>query len=290
MSIEQEIQKSTCRIDKNGEQQGSAFWINDDKLVTAAHVVDNFAETGVNIRAPDGESISCAVTHNDPITSSNQGTDLALLEPAREPGDYGMLSIDANVPPIGTEVVWSGYATLFGEPRINRQRFGWGKIASEKYKKSNAEFFEVDGLFNPSHSGGPVVSKENEQVIGVVSASAGRFDKLEEKWFDRSNLLEEATDLYRKSTEEGSGVYSTFTTTDPPNAAAIQHIFDRIGVNYEANTNGTEISIRFLRSEIPGRFGAVLHEMADLLLETAHGTFQMGIGIASGGEPLADLE
>ncbi|WP_435078429.1 S1 family peptidase [Halococcus sp. AFM35] len=288
MTIESTIREATCRVDKGGDQLGSAFWVTDNQLITAAHVVEHYAGDGVSIQTVNDESVSCKVVHYDTNTEADPGTDLALLQSEVEPDDHETLSITQEVPSLGAEVVWSGYARLFGEPKIDRQRFGWGRVASAEYGESTAEFFEVDGLFNPSHSGGPVVSKESKDVVGVVAASAGAFDNLEEAWGTRSHLLNEAFSLYDRATGD-SGFFSTFETSDPRQGAQIQHIFDQIGVDYEAGTDDGNITVKFRPEEIPARSGVVLGQMSELLLDTARSTFQMGVGIATGGESLDDL-
>ena len=202
MAIEEDINQATCRVDKADNQLGSAFSVGSDSLVTAAHVVEPHADDGVSIETSTGESFSCEVEHCDPTHEGSRGTDLALLQSEEELSDSKALPISSEIPSVGVGVLWSGYARLFGESKIERQRFGWGRVASKEYGENNAQLFEVDGLFNPSHSGGPVISEESEEVVGVVSASAGGFDNLEEAWSRRSNLLNEAFDFYSERSSE----------------------------------------------------------------------------------------
>jgi len=153
MSISDTIREATCRVDSKGEQLGSSFWVDENMLLTAAHVTEAADQNSIVVRTVKGESLDAQVVHQDVNTDSNSGSDIALLETTEMPNIYETLSINTSIPSIGTEVVWSGYARLFGESKIDRQRFGWGQVASKEYGENDGVFFEVDGLFNPSHSG-----------------------------------------------------------------------------------------------------------------------------------------
>lgn len=288
MGIERQIRKATCRVDSNNQQLGTAFWVSDDRLVTAAHVVDAFDGDRASIQTVEGDSIQFQVVSSDPHTPSSPGTDLALIEADSRPDDQETLDLVGDIPPVGGEVVWSGYARLFGEPKIDRQRFGWGKVASTAYGPGDIGMFEVDGLFNPSHSGGPVVSEESGKVVGVVSASAGAFEKLEDAWAKRANLLGEILQVYKMSVGE-SGFNMSVTPPDPGAGAALQVTFDQADIDYDVTTNNGQMEISFYREELPGGIGTMLNQMSQLLLDTAQSTFQMGVGISSGGDPLTDL-
>jgi len=64
-------------------------------------------------------------------------------------------------------------------------------------------------------------------------------------------------------------------------------IFDRLGLEYdqEINDDGNyEISIN--TEQVPIRAGQIQGEISNLLLDTAQKTFQMGVGISSGGDEL----
>lgn len=285
----EEVREATCRVDSGDEQIGSGFWISDDKLVTAAHVADHLTGNDGSVQTNTG-SVNVHVCYTDNEDGNNTTGDLAILEATQDTPDHGTLSVEQNIPSIGTEVTWSGYARLFGERRIDRQRFGWGRVASEEYGRDDAKFFEVDGLFNPAHSGGPVLSTDTEHVVGVVSASAGRFDRLEDAWQERVDVIEKAEEIYNISQTGGkAGFYSTLETPDYSEGQEVQKVFDRIGLDYEVSYNSTTTNIRMKPSELPVRYGSILQEMANLLMDTARDTFQMGVGIATGGAPLREI-
>ena len=287
MPLHQKIRKATCRVDSGGEQLGSSFWVGDNMLLTAAHVTEAAQKDSIVVRTVEGELLDAHVVHQDINTDSNPGSDIALLETNEMPDVCETLSIKTSIPSIGTEVVWSGYARLFGEPKIDRQRFGWGQVASVEYGEDDGVFFEVDGLFNPSHSGGPVVVSETGQVIGLVSASAGGFEELEQEWIGRIEMLQE---LFRLQQRPNGMLFRTFTYEEPENALHDKELFERLGLGVDTDTdNDGNMQLQINTEEIPIAAGQIQAELGKLLLDTAQATFQMGVGIATGGDPLEEF-
>lgn len=284
METEEIIRKATCRVDSGGKQLGSSFWVGENTLLTAAHVTEAAQQDSIVVRTVEGELLDAQVTHQELNTDNNSGSDVALLETNEMPNTYETLSINTSIPSIGTEVVWSGYARLFGEPKIDRQRFGWGHVASEEYGKDSSRFFEVDGLFNPSHSGGPVVVSETSQVVGLVSASAGGFEELEQAWTNRIGMLQE---LFNLQQGPSGMLFRTFTYEEPENAIQDKATFEQLGLSVDTDTdNDGNMQLKINTEEIPIAAGQIQAELGKLLLDTAQATFQMGVGIATGGEAL----
>lgn len=286
MGIEQKIRKATCRVDGGGHQLGSSFWVDDQNLVTAAHVIEEAPGSNLELQAFDGENLEAEVVATDPGTAETLGSDLALVEVNKTPSEYEILDIETTVPSIGTEVLWSGYAKLFGEERIDRQRFGWGNVASETYGNGRGSFFEVDGLFNPSHSGGPVVDVETGNVVGIVSASAGRFDDLVSEW---SELVSRLTGLFKVQQQGDNIHFRTLRYSDPGKAFQEKAALENLGLDTDIDVSSDPIELTFSPPDIPIQAGFVQAEISKLLFDTAQRTFQMGVGIASGGEKLHDM-
>lgn len=281
MTIETTIKQSTCEVTKSGQQLGSCFWTENNNLLTASHVVEPVSDSEVYISTQSEKKIKCSIAKLD------TELDLAMLKPDEIPGNTEKLSIDADVPPIGEEVIWSGFAEVFGENQIDRQRFGWGHVASEKFERDAGIFFEVDGLFNPGHSGGPVVSKKSGNVVGVVSASAGSFEEIISEWKEIDNLLFYARDL---SDLHSFGLHCKLRVDDPKEAAKMQTRLDKIGVEYDTSSheNG-DVTVKFDRIDIVDRMSELVSDMSEILLDTAHGSFQMGLGVASGGQAIEQI-
>jgi hypothetical protein len=283
MELEEQVRRATCRVDTNDSQLGSSFWVDDKYLITAAHVIEAVSNSELKIQTWDNESIEVEVIESDPNAGQETGADLAIIKPVKTPQNHESLTVNSNIPSIGTDVFWAGYASLFGETEIDRQRFGWGKVASEPYGEDEQNFFEVDGLFNPSHSGGPVVNKKTGEVVGVVSASAGGFDELESAWGERVNMLTELFDLQRQS---NNMLFSNLTYEDPSKAFNDKRVLENLGLDVKTDSSGEGVKLTYSPEEIPIQAGFVQAEISKLLFDTAQNTFQMGVGIASGGENL----
>lgn len=283
MAVEEDIQEATCRVDGTSGQ-GSAFWVAENHLVTAAHVVTASKPDDLTVRSYSGSILEVEVIYENQNTRENPGSDIAILTTTRHPEECQTLPVSSSVPEIGTKVIWSGYARLVGEDPLDRQRFGWGRIASEPYPNGDGTFFEVDGLFNPSHSGGPVVNEETGEVVGIVTQSAGSFEGLYEQWEEKVETL---NGLFGLSQAFQGGMFREFSYDDPGNAVHDMGVYDRMGIEYEQEVNDDgnyEISVD--PDQIPIRVGQIQAEISELLLDTAQKTFQMGVGIASGGDEL----
>jgi V8-like Glu-specific endopeptidase len=283
MEFEEHIRQATCRVDADDGQLGSSFWISDEYLITAAHVVEAVPDDEIKIQTYNNESLKVEVIESDPNTDQVAGTDLAVIKARQTPQNHESLTVHSKLPSIGTDVLWTGYASLFGEAEIDRQRFGWGKVASQPYGEKTQSFFEVDGLFNPSHSGGPVVNEKTGNVVGVVSASAGGFDELESKWAERVNRL---TELFNLQQQSGNAHFYSLTYKDPGEAFNGKRVLENLGLDVEMDSSGNDVTLIYSPQEIPMQAGFVQAEISKLLFDTAQNTFQMGVGIASGGEAL----
>lgn len=281
MSSVSDVRAATCRVDAANRQLGTAFWIADRYLLTAAHVVTAANSNSLAVVTDDETCVSVQVA------DKNRGADLAVLEAAERPDDIELLSVSAETPRIGTEVVWSGYAQLIGESKVNRQRFGWGPVASDSYDDDGGCFFEVDGLFNPGHSGGPVISQESGEVVGVVSASAGSFEQMLERWSDRVHRLK---NLF-KVTSDISGSHKTgFLGYDSVEDAVLEKdILEGFGLDVELVQQEDDILLRFDLNEASVLASKIQAEMTQTLLDVALETFQMGVGVASSGGPVVDI-
>lgn len=283
MAVEEDIQEATCRVDGT-RGQGSAFWVAENHLITAAHVVTASKPDDLTVRSYSGSILEVEVIYENQNTRENPGSDIAVLTTTRHPEECQTLPVSSSVPEIGTKVIWSGYARLVGEDLLDRQRFGWGRIASEPYPNGDGTFFEVDGLFNPSHSGGSIVNEETGEVVGIVTQSAGSFEGLYEQWEEKVETL---NGLFGLSQSFQGGMLREFPYDDPGKAVHDMGVYDRLGIEYEQEVNDDgNYEIRVDPDQIPIRAGQIQAEISELLLETAQKTFQMGVGIASGGDEL----
>jgi S1-C subfamily serine protease len=148
------IRATTC----DGTGAGSGFLIADDKVATAAHVVDE----AVAIAVQEG-----AKTFSARVSGIDKHHDLAILD-LDGPVDAHVFSLAADDPSPGTQVAAIGY------PLDGPLSIGVGSV-SGLHRSGELEGTEVEGLLqtdadiNPGNSGGPLVDLDG-QVVGVVSA------------------------------------------------------------------------------------------------------------------------
>ena len=82
-----EVRSATCRVDYNNQQIGTCFWVDQNHLATAAHVVDASPEDVVSVRTADGYTFNARVVFRDPHLETDPGSDLALIEALEQPDE-----------------------------------------------------------------------------------------------------------------------------------------------------------------------------------------------------------
>lgn len=142
----------------DGGGVGTGFLVQDDLVVTAAHVVKDQAEISVSI----GTEIVGAE-----VLGMDEPADLALLRISR-PVDGHVFTFVATPPQLGEEVAALGFPLdadlTFTAGRVsglNRQQ----TIGS----RTVTNLVQTDAAINPGNSGGPLLTLEGE-VAGVVSS------------------------------------------------------------------------------------------------------------------------
>jgi V8-like Glu-specific endopeptidase len=286
--MEKEIQRATCRVDSNNRQIGSAFWVTNDHLLTAAHVVANESEQDLTVYTHTGEVREVQIIHSDINTEDDPGSDVAVLSAQNKPTNSETLSLSTEVPKIGEEVIWSGYALLFGEDDpVDRQRFGWGHVASEGYTQENGLFFEVDGNFNPNHSGGPVINKQSGEVVGIVSESAGDFSKVFQRVQNRIEPMTRIRDFLKNRQDISGTIRQGFTYEDPLQAIQDKKALEELGFEIDSRVDKKGRSVNYLeQQDVSLRVSRLQADLSEILFKSVHGTVQMGVGIATGGSEL----
>jgi hypothetical protein len=280
---------------------------NDDESLDDIREIQLTSSSGEMVKASVEESI--------------EDMDLVVMktERALEPRLHG---ISEKIPPIGRDCFWCGYPMLIGEGSPRRVRYGWGKISSLPYG-SNTGIFEVDGNFSPAHSGSPIVDATSNLIIGVVSRSVGdprnHFRKyrryIEALRFIAphlnlpSQLLESIKNTVNPRQQYqlpgDSMEFMVEGEVSPESTGITKSIIDTLK---EVGMDVREYSYHNLRAmhdpeapkSIPASkiigFDSMMQGVINLILmitdsvESAiNETYQMGIGIASGGEALFDL-
>lgn len=272
------------------------------------------------------------------IIETNKEADLTVIEPKldlRLSTPFDKVDI---LPDVGTECIWGGFPRLVGEHSTHRIRFARGMVSSNVYSTKKGSYFDVDGIFNPGHSGSAVISIKTGELIGVVSRSAGELD---EHFDNASNTIkaiqaiQSSWQLFEKTRQTMKEIYDYFRETIPeingrfeeisrwlsslgsstfwgqlPNPAAlwirsewennihgkipneVARILEEKGITVSRYPNNKTTDLTCLRAESDVAWRALIQlmlEWTELMKVAINESFQMGIGIASCGEPLRQL-
>lgn len=261
-------------------QNGTAFAITEKKLLTAQHVLALKTENNiVKLYNTTYQKVVLAK-----IIFEDVEKDLALLEVI---GDQKLTSlpIGTELPLMGDMVGWGGYPRLIGERVHLRFRLGSGLIASHSYQEKTSEFFEVNGNFNPALSGGPLFHFSDKKVIGVVIASAGSPDLILDYLRDYKKYLQLLTFFSDFGAGRSISTQISFTYQDSKDINIF--LFKELGFKEReiksVNKEKGHYSMQVTLSEPITIALNLLNKMINLLEKSARNTYQMGIGIASGG-------
>ena len=146
---------------------GSGFLIEDDLIVTAAHVVKNAAEITIRV---NNELVS------GQILGSNDRSDIAVVRLARDSKGH-QFSFIKGEPRIGTEIQALGFPKNLtvkeSVPSENGFTANTGSVTAlnqvARYDSGPIEnMIRIDTSVDSGNSGGPLITQEG-QVVGLVS-------------------------------------------------------------------------------------------------------------------------
>lgn len=143
---------------------GSGFFVDDDVIVTNAHVVrdSDMAE----IRFGDDTWGDGTVIGVDPHS------DLAVIETDVGNAGSSVLGLADDIPPIGTEVMAIGSPFGFSASATTGIVSGVDRSLPAPTGFSIPAAIQTDAAINPGNSGGPLMNLAGA-VVGVVFAGAG---------------------------------------------------------------------------------------------------------------------
>ena len=133
-----------------GSSSGAAVVVDDDRAITAAHVVGDADEVTVTV---DGQPVRATVTDREP------GIDLALL--TFDAGDLPALDLAGQLPDVGTDVYAIGAPTA--SVSVTRG------IVSRVTESDAGALIQTDAAVNPGNSGGALIASDGT-LIGVIVA------------------------------------------------------------------------------------------------------------------------
>lgn len=165
----EEVSSGVIRISTidcaGGSAAGSGFLIDDDLIVTNAHVVEGAAHLTVGGTAVPAE-----------IVGYSEEADLALLQ-ANELIDGHVFSWVEEQPRVGDDIAVMGY------PRGKEFNFTRGVVSSLEPTgdifRDTVQYIQTDATVNLGNSGGPLVAQDG-QVAAVVFAKLADADGLVE--------------------------------------------------------------------------------------------------------------
>ena len=149
------VQASTCE----GTGVGSAFKVSGDRIVTAAHVVDEAASVAV---------VQNDATYEAEVVATDAANDIAILETSVELDGHEFHLADTEVTP-GEALAVIGHP--LGAPLT---------ITAGTVSRADDDLwpdFQVDASVNPGNSGGPVVRADGD-VVGMAVAKDGEAEGL----------------------------------------------------------------------------------------------------------------
>jgi serine protease Do len=252
------------------EGAGTGFLIDDDLVVTAAHVVKDAAEITLRI---DDELVS------GQILGSNDRSDIALVRLARASEGH-QFNFIAGDPEIGTEIQALGFPQTLTVKDEKESNSGFtATIGSVSAADQTARYesgpignmIRIDASVDSGNSGGPLITNDGE-VVGLVSGVrmtmdgtpvngwgyaviAPRIVAAVEEWKERSTMVA-LKSCQNAPAPEGTAVYSEVASSHDQ-ATSIAHSLVAHG---QAINNGNyESAYSIFTGSILDRVGSLQH-------------------------------
>lgn len=159
----------------------TAFWLKDYKvLVTCAHVVGNLL--GAPVEVTGLLVVGNLGAYNRAVVSTlDVEHDLAILRVADTPQDFiekesadGLILTD-RYPAVGNHVCYAGFP--FGPQLLNSTHaptYAEGVIGAQLRQHGFRKNIQITGAVAGGFSGSPVVLKDSNQLVGVLSNSPSK--------------------------------------------------------------------------------------------------------------------
>ena len=152
-----EIRERAVWIIEVGLTQGSAFFLKDVGLVTAAHCVEESGELEVYNPGKPANKFQVSVLKFD------KHRDLAILKHTIPPNEYFELERSQNPVVVGTGLTAIGYPGFGPGDKLNVRE---GKVSSLPVKHA-VNLIEVTQKLSQGMSGGPLLDSD-DAVVGIV--------------------------------------------------------------------------------------------------------------------------
>lgn len=259
-------------------KNGTAFSVSERTFLTAYHVVSE-ADTRrpLVLRHPEKGQITAQ------MIAKKKDEDIAVLKILGSQVMQSYLDVSAEIPEAGSPCFWGGYPKFPGEVSQLLLICAKGMVASEPYGPENGSFFQIDGNFSPSHSGSAIMDLDSGKVVGLVSRSAGDPKEIFVKnkmYIESLKTILQHIHIFSISQEFN---YSGLTIPQ------IRAMLQRGGLQ-PVEIEQQDKSVRYVL-----RWGNILSSalqlvvaIADIAQQGVEETYQMGVGVATGGIPLVE--
>lgn len=250
----------------DNEGAGSGFLIDDDLVVTAAHVVKDAAEITMRI---DDELVS------GQILGTNDRSDIALVRLARASEGHQFTFIEGD-PEIGTEIQALGFPQNLTVREENESNSGFtatiGTVSAKdqiaRYESGPIDnMIRIDTSVDSGNSGGPLITKGGE-VVGLVSGVrmtedntpvngwgyaviAPRIAAAVDEWKARSSIVG-LKSCANAPAPEGTAVYSQVTSSHDQAPSIAQSL---VAHGQAINNGNYESAYSIFTGSILGRVG-----------------------------------
>ena len=162
-----EPQEAVAKLVREDGGMGTAFLISSTQMLTARHVVDGYLGKQVELSFDQAKipfTVKATVEFYDE-KNSDKGT-LDYFE-----SDVALLRVDEilQISPLelgNSDEFKTGLVAVMGYGNDDWSEPD-GKITSDSYHKYNT-LYKLDASVNAGHSGSPILTKDNNQVIGIV--------------------------------------------------------------------------------------------------------------------------
>lgn len=253
---------------EEGMSTGTGFLVDDDLVVTAAHVVDQASSLQVRV---DDALHGAMVVGADPII------DIALLKLAKD-SDGHIFELSDDAPNIGTEVGVLGFPlSLEVEDAVksnNDLSLTTGKISSVNqgtpWSEAEVEsILKTDAAMNSGNSGGPVLDTKGN-VVGMAIAvqregrgvsvegtgfavTSQRINRAVKQWEDRADFM--PLQSCAGSDAPTGFVLTPEVSSEHEQAIYVAELFGAFGQGI--NSGNYEASFELMTPEMQERMGSV---------------------------------
>ncbi len=151
--------------DNDFQSQGSGFIYEDEYIMTNKHVVEDLDEHHIQYYNQEWTEAE--------LVGHDEFTDLAILRPEYIPNNKESLNLKTELPDRGTSVIALGSPNGLSGTVTTGIVSGTNRNMQTMTDFTIPDSIQTDAALNEGNSGGPLISHETGNVIGVNTATEG---------------------------------------------------------------------------------------------------------------------